>query len=88
MIALSVIGFLVIDPSARVHTKFDLDGWTVSYTRNTALLVYVGAGLLTAGALALSLKMNEGIPWLRWLAVGVMTLLPVVELLAIIHAAN
>ena len=87
MVVLSVIGLLVVDASAQVHTKFSFDGWTTSYSRNTSLAIWAGAALLVATAMHFTLATNEGLPWLRYLAIALMTLLPVTQLLSIIEAA-
>ena len=87
MVVLSAVGFLVIDPSTQVHTQFSLDGWTTSYTRNTSLAIFAGAALLAGVVLSYTLNTHPGLTWMKWLAIGVMTLLPIAQLASILEAA-
>lgn len=84
--AIAIIGLLTVPSTAQVHTQFDLGGWTTSYSRNVSLLMYTGAAVLAAAVLNLALTQDPR-PWVRWLAIGVMTLLPIVQLLAVIDAS-
>ena len=87
MVALSIIGFVVVDATAQVHTQFDQNGWTTSFSRNTALLLMAGAGVLAAFVLSVVVRTRQELPWLRWFAIAVMTLLPVTYLFSVLEAA-
>jgi hypothetical protein len=85
-IAIALLGFLVVEPSAQVPTKFGLGGWTTTHERNVSLPIFIGSQLLVAGTLSITLS-GTFVPWLRWLAIAIMTLLPITTLLAVLEAA-
>lgn len=85
-IAIALVGFLVVDAGAQVPTQFGLGGWTTTHDRNVSLTIFIGSHLLAAVILSATLR-QIFLPWLRWLAIAMMTLLPIVTLLAVLSAA-
>ena len=85
-VGVALLGFLLVDPGSQIPTQFDLNGWTTTHARNVSLLIFAGGHLLAAGVLS-AIMSEIALPWLRWLAVSLMAVLPTVSLLAVLHAA-